>query len=299
MLLKNEPFLVHYIFSGKMRRYFSWQNFIDPFLVLIGFFQALFILIQERPKTVFSKGGYVSLPVVLAAFCLRKRIILHESDSRMGLANRISSYLADTVCVSFPNLLSAKKMQLTGNPIREEIRHGSKAKGYKLTGFSSDHPVILVWGGSQGAREINGMIQKDFSRLTKSFQIIHITGASKSVHPDTDRYKTFEYLDQGLPHIYAITDIVVGRAGANSLYELAAVKKPNVLIPLPNADQQLNARYFASKGAGIIMEKEDSLYDLLYDLWSNPGQRELMAESLGAIARPKAAHRIAELILKA
>lgn len=304
-LLKGTGIPTRQIFSGKWRRYFSWQNFIDPFFVIIGFFQSIAILIRFRPHVIFSKGGFVSLPVVLAAFLLRKKVILHESDSRMGIANRIASSLASAVCVAFPNLLKkGKKYRMTGNPIRTEIATGSAKKGHKITGFKAGLPVLLVWGGSQGAAEINGMIEKDFEHFTREFQVIHITGKGKSIHKKSPHYTRFEYLGKELKHIYAITDLVIGRAGANSLYELAYLQKPNIIIPLGNADQLHNSRYFEEKGASIVYRNADSrqgdagtLFDLAHNLWQNKALQKEMKKSLASISGKGANEEIVKIIL--
>lgn len=297
-LLRNTGIPYRRIFSGKWRRYFSWRNFIDPFFVIIGFFQSLAILIRFRPHVIFSKGGFVSLPVVMAAFLLRRKVILHESDSRMGIANKISSKLASAVCVAFPNLLKkGRKYRMTGNPIRHEIAAGSAQKGYKITGFKKDLPVLLVWGGSQGAAEINELIAKDFDKFTHTFQVIHITGKGKAIGRKNSNYVHFSYLDEELKHIYAITDLVIGRAGANSLYELAYIKKPNIVIPLGNADQLNNAHYFETSGASIVYKNQDSLFDLTRDLWENKALQKEMKKSLGEISGKGANEEIVKIIL--
>jgi len=291
---------IHYrqIFSGKLRRYFSWQNFIDPIFVVIGFFQSLGILIRFRPHVIFSKGGYVSLPVVMAAFLLRRKVILHESDSRMGIANKIASKLASTVCVAFPNLLKrGRKYRMTGNPIRPEIATGSANTGYKITGFTKDLPVLLVWGGSQGAAEVNELIEDDFEKFTKAFQVVHITGKGKSIGKKSSNYVHFSYLDEELKHIYAITNLVIGRAGANSLYELAYLQKPNIIIPLGNTDQLNNAHYFEEKGASIVYKKGDKLFDLAHNLWQNNALQEEMKKSLNEISGRGGSDEIVKIIL--
>lgn len=286
------------IFTGKLRRYFSWRHFVDPFLVVLGFFQSLFIIIKFWPHAVFSKGGYVSLPVALAAFVLRRPIILHESDSRMGLANRILSHLSTKICVSFPDVMKqSPKVIFTGNPVRTEMLKGHPHVGYKLTGFRASKQVLLVWGGSQGAQQINDLIVREFHELKSMFQIVHITGKGKKTDLRDPSYVQFEYLEDELKHIYAITDLVFGRAGANSLYELALVKRPNVLLPLGNADQLNNARYFEQQGGSIILQKDQSLSELLRALWHNSQQRDLMKEALSRLSRPNATEEIAELIL--
>lgn len=286
------------IFTGKWRRYFAWRNFIDPFFVLFGFFQSIIIILRFRPKVIFSKGGFVSLPVALAAFVLRRKLILHESDSRMGLANRVASRLAAVVCVAFPGLLKkGKKYRMTGNPIRPEIAGGDPKEGWRLTGFKKGLPVLLVWGGSQGAAEINRMIEEEFREFTHAFQIVHVTGAGKHINKKSLHYVSFDYLGEELRHVYAITDLVIGRAGANSLYELAYLKKPNIIIPIKNADQLGNAKYFEDKGASLVYKNQESLFDLTQYLWQNKPLREAMKEALAEISGKDANEKIVKIIL--
>ncbi len=284
-----------------MRRYFSWQNFIDPLFVLLGFLQSFWILIRFWPHAVFTKGGFVSVPVALAAFILRRPLILHESDSVMGLANRIVARLAKKVCLGFPNSklkTQNSKYILMGNPVRDSILHGDRDKGFALTGFIPGKPVILVWGGSQGAQQINDLIMNSFDQLKSHFQVIHITGSGKQASLSDSAYVQFEYLDKDLKHVYAITDLVIGRAGANSLYEIALMKKPNILIPLKSAahnHQQINAEYFENEGASVIL-RDESLHEMVTALWSNAVKLDSMRGALARLARPKAAQEIAELI---
>ncbi len=240
----------------------------------------------------------MSLPVILAAFVLRKRVILHESDSRMGLANRIASKFASVVCVAFPQLQSrGKKYRLTGNPVRPEVADGKAEEGYKITGFKKDKPVLLVWGGSQGAAQINKLIEADFDRFTKHFQVIHITGAGKSIAKGSLHYAHFEYLGEELKHVYVITDLVIGRAGANSLYELAYLKKPHIMIPLGNADQLGNAHYFQSEKAGITFKEGQNLFDLARELWQDKALQSEMKKALGKISGKGANEEIVKIIL--
>jgi len=289
------------IFTGKFRRYFSFRNFIDPIFIIIGFFQSIWIIISFWPDVVFAKGGFVCLPVAIAAFIFRRPIILHESDRIMGLSNRIVAKLATKVCVAFPDVIkNSEKVILTGNPVRLSIQHGDAKKGYEITGFNPHRPVVLIWGGSQGSQEINQILENSFNILKNTFQFVHVTGYGKrSSITNPSYYIQFEYLGDELKHIYAITDIVVGRSGANSLYELALMQKPNILIPLKTSahnHQQLNAEYFEQMGASIIL-RDNSLYDVLTALWHSPEQRGLMKNALERVAKPEAAEQIAELIL--
>lgn len=288
------------IFTGKLRRYFSWQNFIDPFFVLIGIIQSLIIIIKFKPDVIFSKGGFVSLPTILAGTILRKKMILHESDSRMGLANRISSKFVKTICTSFPNLKGdKKKFVLTGNPIRKEILNGTKEDGYKITKFKKDKPILLIWGGSLGAQQINDLVISNFEKLKKDFQIIHITGKNKGTEIKDENYISFEYINIDiLKNIYSIVDIVIGRAGANSLYELALIQKPNIIIPLKNADQQNNAKYFEEMNAGIILKNTDNFSQIINEMWKNEEKRDKMKTALAKIAKPNAGEEISKIIVK-
>lgn len=287
------------IFTGKLRRYFSWKNFIDPFFILIGFLQSMGIILRFRPQVVFSKGGFVSVPVALAAYLLRAPVILHESDSRMGLANKIVSKFARRICTSFPDVLKgSKKVINTGNPVRTSILNGDPKKGYQLTGFSNKKPVVLAWGGSQGAQQINELIQSEWPKIKKTFQVIHITGKGNRSTVKDVNYKSYHYVDDDLRHLYAITDLVVGRAGANSIFETALMGKPTILIPLQNADQQKNAHYFESHGAALVWKKNDSLSKMLTELWKDKKQLASMKKALEKLSRPQAVKEIVEIIKK-
>lgn len=299
-LVKPSGIAFKAIFTGKLRRYFSWQNFIDPLFVLLGFFQSFFLLIRFWPRVVFAKGGFVSLPVVAAAFLLRRPIILHESDSVMGLSNRLLARIATTVCTAFPGVTDkSSKEVMTGNPVRTSILHGDPTKGFELTGFRPEKPVMLVWGGSQGSQEINELLHGSLSELISVFQIVHVTGLGKQTEISHPAYRQFEYIADDLKHIYAITNLVVTRGGANSLYELALMQKPNIIIPLKTAahnHQQINAEYFEQMGASLIL-RDESLSDLAKVLWHNKAQYDAMKDSLKSVSRPHAASDIAQLIL--
>ncbi|MFH1012194.1 MAG: UDP-N-acetylglucosamine--N-acetylmuramyl-(pentapeptide) pyrophosphoryl-undecaprenol N-acetylglucosamine transferase [Candidatus Peregrinibacteria bacterium] len=285
------------IFCGKWRRYFSLLNLIDPFFVALGFLQSCYHIIRFWPQVVFMKGGYVGLPVALAAWIFRRPIVLHESDAVMGLANRIVATLAKKVCLGFPGALPfSDKVVLTGNPVRLDLLNGDKNKGYSLTGFSPVRPVLLVWGGSQGAQEINALIVANFEALKSHFQVIHVTGKSKVTSLHDPAYKAFEYVGDELAHLYAITQLAVGRAGANSLYELALVQKPNIILPL-KGHQQRNASYFEKEGAGIVLRDTKDFASTLAALAGDPVKQQSMKKALAKISRLDAANQIAQLIL--
>ena len=229
------------------------------------------MLKKIRPQIVFSKGGIVSVPVVIAAWLNRIPVILHESDVTPGLANRICAPFADLVCTSFPEAMKsfpAGKAVLTGNPIRRFLLSGSRAKGLELCGFSPNHPVLLVIGGSLGAVRINSLIRAILPRL-KDFQVIHVCGRG-NLDPaltKAEGYRQFEFIGPELPDILAAADLCVSRAGANFLFELLALKKPALLIPLPKTasrgDQILNARSFAAQGFSMVLPEEEATEETL------------------------------------
>ncbi|MFH1284715.1 MAG: undecaprenyldiphospho-muramoylpentapeptide beta-N-acetylglucosaminyltransferase [Candidatus Peregrinibacteria bacterium] len=243
---------------GKFRRYFSWQNFVDVFKVPAGFFQAKRVLKEFSPDVLFSKGGFVSVPVVLAASRLKIPIIAHESDISPGLANKICFRFAKKICLSFEETRSyipkkfAKKIVVTGMPIREWIADGERERGYKFTGLNDYRPVIVVMGGSLGARQINELVRASLDELLKRFQVVHIAGKGNlDIGVNKKGYVQYEYLDEQLKDVYAICDMAVTRGGANSLAELAFLKKKALVIPLggeaSRGEQVLNARAFVRR----------------------------------------------------
>ena len=270
------------ISSGKLRRYFDRKNFTDPFRVLKGFGEARKLLRQLQPGIVFSKGGFVTVPVVLAAGRLHIPVILHESDLTPGLANRICIPSASKVCCNFPetlSLLPAEKAVLTGSPIRQELLAGNRIAALDFCGFTANKPVILVMGGSLGSAAINDTIRGVLPELLKTYQIIHLCGKGK-LDPRFDGiegYVQFEYIKKELRDLFALADIVISRAGANAICELLALHKPNLLIPLSKnasrGDQILNARSFEAQGFSIVLEEEEvtnlTLLDAVNTLYQN------------------------------
>ena len=268
--------------TGKLRRYFDPKNFSDPFRVIKGYGDARKILKKIRPDVVFSKGGFVSVPVVRAAASLKIPCIIHESDLTPGLANKLCIPVAEKVCCNFPETLKylpEKKAVLTGSPIREELKQGDKEIAYKFCGFEPGLPVILVMGGSQGAAAINEAIRRALPKLKGDFNIIHLTGKDKmdNMLLTESGYKQFEYVKGELKDIFAITDIVVSRAGANAISELLSLRIPSILIPLSaknsRGDQILNAASFEKQGYSLVIDEEnldqDSLLEAIHNLYFN------------------------------
>lgn len=261
------------IATGKFRRYLDPKNLTDPFRVIKGFTEARKILKQIQPDIVFSKGGYVSVPVVRAAASLKIPCIIHESDMTPGLANKLCIPVAEKVCCNFPETMQyipEEKAILTGSPIREELSKGNKIAALDLCGFDANTPVIMVIGGSLGAANVNKAVRDALPELLKDFQVVHICGKDKidNMLLTTKGYKQFEYVKAELKDIFAMADVVISRAGANAICELLALKKPNVLIPLmagSRGDQILNAKSFESQGYSKVLMEDDITNQLLVD----------------------------------
>ncbi len=274
------------ISTGKLRRYFDWQNFTDPFRVIHGYFQAKKILKKLKPDVIFSKGGFVSVPVVRAAGKLHIPTIIHESDMTPGLANRLSIPVADKVCCSFPETLQylpKEKAVLTGSPIRRELLQGDRQKGLSFIGWNdSTKPTLLVIGGSQGSAVINKALRQDLDVLLKDIRIIHLCGKGNldSSLDGRDGYVQLEYVSDELKDLFALADFVLSRAGANSICELLALRKPNLLVPLSAAssrgDQILNADSYQKQGYSLVLKEElltpESLLKSLRELYRDKDQ---------------------------
>lgn len=281
------------IASGKLRRYFDVKNFSDPFKVLKGYREAKKLLKDLKPDVVFSKGGFVTVPVVIAAKKSKIPAVIHESDMTPGLANKLCIPSAVKVCCNFPETvqqLPAEKAVLTGTPIRQELLEGDKLEALKFCGFTANKPVILIIGGSQGAAAINENIRKILPEILKDFQVIHLCGKDKldSSLLGTEGYVQFEYIKKELADLFALADIVISRAGANAICEISSLHKPNLLIPLSakasRGDQILNARSFERQGYSMVLEEEEitekTLLDSIQELYANrQSYTDAMAQS--------------------
>jgi UDP-N-acetylglucosamine--N-acetylmuramyl-(pentapeptide) pyrophosphoryl-undecaprenol N-acetylglucosamine transferase len=253
------------ISSGKLRRYFDPKNFSDPFKVMKGYIEACTLLKKIKPNVVFSKGGFVSVPVVLAAKRRGIPSIIHESDMTPGLANKICIPSAKKVCANFPETvkyLPEGKAVLTGTPIRQELFSGNKLQGLDFCGFSANKPVILVIGGSTGSVVVNEAVRAVLPKLLDKYQVIHLCGKDKvDVNLNkTPGYIQYEYIKKELSDLLDAADIVISRAGANAICELLALRKPHILIPLSAAssrgDQILNAESFERQRFSYVIKEE-------------------------------------------
>ncbi len=295
----------HAVRSGKLRRYHSWQNFTDPFRVIAGAFQSARLMGRIRPDVVFSKGGFVAVPVVFGAWLHRVPVLCHESDLTPGLANRLCRPFAKRFATTFPECAAAlgEKAEMTGTPLRPELFQGSREKGLALFGFDGTKPVLLMMGGSSGAQAVNRALREALPRLTEDFDIAHICGKG-NLEPaleGTPGYRQIEFLDEDLPDALAATDLVLSRAGANALGEFQHLGRPMLLIPYPKGasrgDQILNARSLESRGLCHVLSQEkmtaETLADAVRETWAD---RERLEKALWDAPPADGTKRVLEMI---
>lgn len=282
----------HGISSGKLRRYFDKRNFSDPFRVIKGYGEASRLMKSLKPDVVFSKGGFVSVPVVVAAKNHKIPAIIHESDMTPGLANKICIPSATKICCNFPEAmehLPKDKAVLTGTPIRQELFQGDSLEAIKFTGLDANKPTILVVGGSTGSVKVNLAVRNCLDELLEKYQIIHLCGKDKvdSSYNGRTGYVQYEYIKKELSSLLAFADIVISRAGANAICELQALAKPNILIPLgakaSRGDQILNAESFQKQGFSFVLPEEDvtkeSLLAAVEDVYTNRAEYKKAMEA--------------------
>ena len=307
-LVKNKNIPYQAIFSGKFRRYISLKNIIDPFLILIGFFQSFFIILKFNPKAIFSAGGFVSVPLAWAAWLLRKPIFIHQQDIVPGLANKLIAPLAKKITISFDKSFknfSRQKTILTGNPVRKEILQGSKEKAIKQFNLDNNLPVLLIIGGGTGAQKINEMIVQIVPKLVEFCQIIHLTGKGKEIKDkklNFENYHQYEFLNQGIPDIYQVADLIISRAGLGVLTELSILKKPMICIPIPDSHQEFNAQYFADQEALILINqkilKPGQLLEKIKQIINSEKKLKDLSNNIGQLAHLRAGEKIAKIILE-
>ena len=295
----------HPIHSGKLRRYFDVKNFTDPFRVLMGCTESLQIIKHLQPDVVFSKGGFVAVPVVWAAARRKVPVVCHESDITPGLANRLSTRYAKIVCTTFPECAKAlgTKGVWTGTPLRDSLFVGNRQEGLRIADFEGHKPVLLMMGGSQGAQAINQALRRALPRLLEPFDVFHLCGEGNLAPEwaDTKSYFQTEFLTEDLPDALAAADIVLSRAGANALSEFQALQKPMLLVPLPlsasRGDQILNAQSYAARGLAHVLPQEemtdDALVAALHRLYD---ERDTMLAALQIAPAANGTQRVLELI---
>lgn len=301
----NIPY--HPISNGKLRRYFSIKNFSDPFKVLYGTMQAITVLKKVKPSVVFSKGGFVSVPVVLAAKLSNIPVVIHESDLTPGLANKIASSFAEHIFTVFEETikhLPANKASSIGAILRPDLFHGDEKIAEQLTGFDASKETIIVMGGSQGSAKINEVIKQNIEQLTKRFQVIHLCGKGNKdeLLVGKPNYIAFEYVTNELPHLMKISNYVISRAGSNSIFEFLELKKPMLLIPLSvhasRGDQVLNAKYFEKKGFASILEEEDLTATTFMDSFNRlVDEKEEMIDRMFEVNASRTPEQFVDLLL--
>ena len=295
----------HAVKSGKLRRYFSWQNFIDPFKVLAGAVQSAALMGKIKPDVVFSKGGFVAVPVVFGAWLNRIPVVCHESDLTPGLANKLCKPFAKRIATTFPECAKAlgDKAEMTGTPLRPELFSGSRAKGLSLFGFDGSKPVLMMMGGSSGAQAVNKALRDALPQLAGKFDVAHICGKGnlEASLEGVPGYTQVEFLDADLPDALAACDLVLSRAGANALCEFQALGRPLLLVPYPKGasrgDQILNAQSYEKRGLCRVLLQEnmtaDSLVAALESTWAD---REALTAAVKAAPPADGTKRVLELI---
>ncbi len=305
-LIESHNIPYYGISSGKLRRYLDIKNFSDPFRVIKGYREAVNLMRSIKPDVVFSKGGFVTVPVVLAAKRAHIPVIIHESDMTPGLANKIALPSATKVCCNFPETVSKLpdgKAVLTGSPIREALLHGDSDEGKRICGFKDDKPVVMAMGGSLGAVAINNVLREALPTLLPEYNVIHLCGdknIDKSMY-GIEGYHQMGHAKEELPHLFALADALVSRAGANSICEFLALSKPNLLIPLPaessRGDQILNAASFKDQGYSMVLQESDLTVDTLvsniHELMKN---KDMFIATMAGSATLDAASKIVDII---
>lgn len=298
----------HVVPSERLRRYASWRNLLTPFLVLKGLIAGALKVRKVKPAVLFSKGGFVSFPVVVGAWLNGIPVIIHESDLTPGLANKLSFPFADKICVGFKDagkhISAQQKVVFTGAPLRKAIFEADAARGREVFGLDPNRPTFMVTGGSLGARHINEVVRQALPSLLELGQVVHLCGKGNldASVSDTPGYQQIEYLNEHFADLMAASDVIICRAGANTLMELAALKKPSLLIPLPTAssrgDQLKNAESFAEQGLARVLLDEDLTPDTLLDsLQEMTAHHEQYTQALAEYDLPDSVARIHELMM--
>lgn len=304
-LIASYSIPVNKIFSGKFRRYFSVKNFVDPLLVMLGFFQAFFVILKFKPDITVSAGGFVSVPVIWAAKILKVKSLIHQQDVVPGLANLLMSRLTDKITVTFEKSVAdffSQKTVWVGNPVRQDILAGSKEEANKIFKLEAGLPTILVIGGGTGALRFNQLIADSIDSLVNFCQVIHLTGNRAVEVKSQPRYHAYKFLNQELKHAYAAADLVISRAGMSVLTELSALKKPSVIIPIANSHQEENASAFFKNNAVVLIKEENldpaGFSVAIKELIVNQVELNNLSNNIGKVLPINANAKMAEIISK-
>jgi len=303
-LIKAEGLPYIAIPSGKLRRYFSWKNFTDVFLIIAAFFKSLFILSKHKPTLFVSAGGFVSVPMAWAAWVMRIPVLIHQQDIRPGLANKLMAPVATKITVTFEASLKnyGPKAEWIGNPIRPKIKEIIDIEvAKKSLGINTAKPILLVVGGGTGAQAINDLLVKSLDKLLPACEIIHVYGKNKMKEISRPGYHAFALLqNEEMIKALKIADVVVSRCGLGFLTELAALKKAAILIPMPNSHQEDNAQIFADKEAAIVLDEtkisEEIFADNVFKLLSDDNKKEKLKNKISKVMKENATENVIKII---
>jgi len=302
-LISGYGIAIKKIHSGKLRRYFSLQNFIDPIFIIFGYIQSLLILRKYRPDFILTAGGFVAVPVVWAAKVLKIPVLVHQQDVIPGLANKLMAKSARLITVTFKKSLNdfpGKVPILTGNPVRPEILTGNSNDGYAYFNFQHFVPTVLIIGGGTGASGINKLVAESIKNLVEFCQVIHLTGGRVKLNFEHPRYRQFDFMTDQLKNAYAIADLIVSRAGLQTLSEIAAVGKPAIIIPLPGSHQEANAmEFYRNNAVALLSEKEitaENFAAAIGQLIADPAEQANLKHNIAKLMPPGAATKIVNLI---
>lgn len=295
----------HPIHSGKLRRYVSGRNLMDPFYIALGFFQSLGLLRRFRADVIVSAGGFVSVPLAWAGRLFRRNLLIHQQDIRPGLANKLMAPFASRITVTFERSRSdfdREKTLWTGNPIRSELLHGDPQKAFSFFDLEPETPCVLVIGGGTGARRLNKVVWEAIPDLIRCGQIIHLTGGHSGEATPGRRYRSYPFLREELAWAYAVADVVVSRGGLSTLSELAVLGKPTIIVPIQNSHQEENARWFEERRAAVCIKEDqltpDRLTEAIRDLIESPMKRQQLSNAISELNPVDAAERLAREIEK-
>jgi len=296
------------ISTGKLRRYFSMKNISDIFRIIAGFFQARRYLKRIKPDFLFSKGGFVSVPPVYAARSLGIPVYSHDSDMDPGLATRLNSRCSRKIFIPYQESMKyyrkwSDKISVVGNPVRSVFFHADKNTGKDFIGYKGVKPILLVMGGSLGAQEINKMVESMVPELCKHFFVVHQTGNEQKTSASHENYRAFPYIHNEMPHVLKASSLALSRAGANSLWELAATGTPMVLWPLTTGsrgDQPKNAELFKQMGFAQVVDgsnlTQKALLNMLIACAPSNREGQMMAEAIQKNPLPNAEKIIVKAI---
>ncbi len=299
----------HEVASGRLHRSINPDTLLTPFRIIKGVWQAIRAIRKEKPALIFCKGGFACVPVAIAGKLTGTKVILHESDLTPGLANKLCAPFASMICVTFEQTLQhlpKEKTVFTGTPIRASLKNGNREKGFELTGLDpAGKPVLMVVGGSQGAGALNDVVGDNLEALLEDYQIVHLYGGEISgyVPKEAAGYFALGYAKDEMADLFAMTDLVLSRAGANAINEFLLLQLPSILVPLPltvsRGDQILNAQHFEEKGFSYVLPQEKlDLQSLQEALKHVQEHREEYLSAMGASTAKNGTAAVVKVILE-